>query len=134
MRNMQICVLSSVKRAGSSAEADRLCNERFPNHRAPSRNLNTAVLYFLFFFLFFNYQEIDLLSLYSSTLFQELVFPSLFVMTSVTFVFICLFPHQTNKSGFLHLSLCVIPVFLKRQRPLLPNRDVTLVHDSRTKL
>jgi hypothetical protein len=41
---------------------------------------------------------------------------------------------QINKLCFLHLSLRVISVFLKRQRSLLQNGDVTLVRDSKKEL
>jgi hypothetical protein len=42
--------------------------------------------------------------------------------------------YQTNELCFIHLSLCVMPVILKRQRPLLQNGDVALVHELKTEL
>jgi hypothetical protein len=45
-----------------------------------------------------------------------------------------LFHYRINYTSFTRLSLCVTLVFLKRQRPLPQNGDVTLVQSSRTAL
>jgi hypothetical protein len=57
---------------------------------------------------------------------------SQYICTFVVFVLYLLVSSSNNLC--FHLSRCVTPVLLNRQRPLLQNGDVALVHDSRTEL